>query len=538
MIVLKKVLSCILVIFFTFTNISFSQNEEYENALTSCSGFLVKNITNPTVSSIGGEWMILGLARYNPDKYSDIFEKYYKNVCEYVKEKNGVLHNRKYTEYSRVVIALSAIGKDVTNVEGYNLLSPLGDYSKVVWQGLNGPIFALIALDTKNYEMPVCPTAQTQATRQMYIDYIINAQLENGGFSLNKKSDADVDITAMALQALSRYKNDEKVLNAINKALDYLSAVQNSAGGFSSQGNVNSESSAQVLCALSALNISVSDLRFVKNSNTVLNALMSFYIQNEGFSHLHNSANNIMATEQAFYALTAYMRNVNGKTALYDMSDVKTDDISASPLPGGLENKNKDVKPTSIIYKNKTFSDTQNNEYEKQISALASRGIINGKSENVFDPDATLTRAEFATLIVGALNLPVCENKIFDDVNESDWYYKYISTAFKYNIISGISVNLFNPNGSISRQEASAIITRCADLCGYDTSMEYVKTQMAISDFEDYKEISSWAQSAAAFCISHNIISDDRAQFKPHEAIHRDEAAYMIYTLLEISKLL
>ena len=199
------------------------------------------------------------------------------------------------------------------------------------------------------------------------------------------------------------------------------------------------------------------------------------------------------------------MRNVNGKTALYDMSDVKTDDISASPLPGGLENKNKDVKPTSIIYKNKTFSDTQNNEYEKQISALASRGIINGKSENVFDPDATLTRAEFATLIVGALNLPVCENKIFDDVNEGDWYYKYISTAFKYNIISGISVNLFNPNGSISRQEASAIITRCADLCGYDTSMEYVKTQMAISDFEDYKEISSWAQSAAAFCISHNI---------------------------------
>lgn len=92
---------------------------------------------------------------------------------------------------------------------GYDLTKALGDYDKTIWQGLNGPIWALIALDSRDYPMPVNPEAKTQATRQMYIDRILECQLPDGGWSLFGGTEAagsgdgvsDPDITGMALQA-------------------------------------------------------------------------------------------------------------------------------------------------------------------------------------------------------------------------------------------------------------------------------------------------------------------------------------------------
>lgn len=99
------------------------------------------------MGSIGGEWAVLGLARSGYAVPEEYYQNYYQTVEEYVKACGGVLHETKYTEYSRVIIVLTAIGKDPTNVAGYNLLTALGDYDKTIWQGTNGPIWALIALD-------------------------------------------------------------------------------------------------------------------------------------------------------------------------------------------------------------------------------------------------------------------------------------------------------------------------------------------------------------------------------------------------------
>ena len=143
-----------------------------------------------------------------------------------------MLHERKYTEYSRVILALTAIGRDPSKVAGYNLLMPLGDFEKTIWQGLNGPIWALIALDSGNYEIPKNPAAKTQATRQLYIDEILNSQMKGGGWSLTGTGDSDVDISAMALQALAKYQDQKAVKTATDKALTYLSKVQDSKGGY------------------------------------------------------------------------------------------------------------------------------------------------------------------------------------------------------------------------------------------------------------------------------------------------------------------
>ena len=279
-------------------------------------GDYISGLGTPGVGSIGGEWMTIGLARSGRDVPSD----YYDAVVDYVKaniDENGRLDYARSTENSRIILALTAIGKDVTDVGGYNLLGGLDSMEFIENQGINGPIWALIALDSHDY-----PTSG-DVTREKLVQTILDAALENGGWALTGTT-ADPDMTAMAMQALAPYYDtDENVRAAVDKALDVLSAAQLPTGGFVSWGSENSESCAQVIVALTALGIDpATDSRFVKNGMTALDALASFYVDGGGFRHTASGELDGMATEQGYYALAAYYRFVNGQTSLYDMSDV------------------------------------------------------------------------------------------------------------------------------------------------------------------------------------------------------------------------
>ena len=151
------------------------------------------------------DWSVMALARGGADVPEGYFDGYYASVEAYVADKGGVLHERKYTEYSRLVLALTAIGKDPRDVAGYDLLLPLGDFDAVNLQGINGTIFALLALDSGGYDVPQNPDVAVQATREGYWRYILDAQLPDGGWSLAGGS-ADADLTAMALCALAALK--------------------------------------------------------------------------------------------------------------------------------------------------------------------------------------------------------------------------------------------------------------------------------------------------------------------------------------------
>lgn len=279
-------------------------------------GDFMATLGTPTVNSTGGEWMVIGLARSG----RTVPAGYYDNVVEYVKanaDANERLHPAKVTDNARVILALTAIGKDVTNVGGHNLLKGLDSMDYVQAQDINGPIFTLIALDSHNY-----PT-MGDVTREKLIQVILDAQLNDGGWNLSAEN-ADPDMTAMAIQALAPYyKTNETVKAAVDKALEALSALQRTDGGFDSWGTVNSESFAQVIVALTALGIDpTADSRFVKNGHTVLDALAGFYVTGGGFRHTAGGERNDMATEQGYYALAAYYRFANTQTRLYDMSDV------------------------------------------------------------------------------------------------------------------------------------------------------------------------------------------------------------------------
>ncbi len=280
-----------------------------------------------TAGTSGGEWVALGLARSG--SISDtLAEQYAQAAYQYVKKKgSSTMSDSKSTENSRMILALTSIGKDPTDVAGYDLLEPLADLDYVKSQGINGPIFALIALDSHNYDIPKAATGKTQTTREALIDAILAAQLSDGGWNVNGNG-ADADMTAMAIQALaSYYSSNAKVKSAIDDALNRLSQMQEANGGYTSWGTANAESVAQVIVALTSLGIDpASDGRFIKNGYSTLDALATFYNDKGGFKHSQSdtTSSNGLATEQAYYALASWYRLKAGKTSLYDMSDVTT----------------------------------------------------------------------------------------------------------------------------------------------------------------------------------------------------------------------
>ncbi len=500
--------------------------------------YMVSAVKAPEVSSIGGEWAVLGLARSGYSVPKDYFDNYYANVEKYVKSCKGVLHERKYTEYSRVVLALTAIGRDPSNVAGYNLLMPLGDFDKTIWQGLNGPIWALIALDSGNYDIPKNTSAKTQATRQLYIDEIIKNQMKDGGWSLTGTGDSDVDISAMALQALAKYQDQKAVKTATDKALTYLSKAQDSKGGYASWGTTNVESVAQVVVALCELGIDLGDSRFVKNGHTLTENLLSFRQSNGGFYHVLDGSdgNNQMSAEQGFYALVAIDRVENGKNSLYRMGDVVKN--TSKPTNVNKSKADASVNVPGVSAPGTTFTDVKNHANKTAIEALASRGIINGMSKDTFAPNKTMTRTEFAAIVTRALGLPAKDTKAFTDVPSSKWYAGYIGAANSSGIVNGVGSGKFNPDGTITRQEAAVMVARAAKLCGLDTEMDAGATKDVLAQFGDYRSVASWAKESLAFCYYTNILDQSALKIEPTKAILRYEIAQMLYNMLVTAELI
>jgi len=282
----------------------------------------------PLTGSIGGEWAVFGIARGGRD-VTETTTKYLGKLNALLTEKGlDEIGTSKYTEYSRIVLALSSLGIDAQNYsyagQKYNFISKLTEFDNVTKQGINGPIFALLALDSKPY------LSENTELRGQYVSYILDRQHNDGGWSLDdtKSEPSDTDVTAMVLQALSNYKKTEGVSTAISSGLATLKTMQDTTyGGFYSSGAYNSESTAQVIVALTALDIDPTNEDWtVEGGKDPVTALLSFYISDsKTFRHVLNGGADGMATEQAVNALTALDRFNKGSNSLYDMSDMFDD---------------------------------------------------------------------------------------------------------------------------------------------------------------------------------------------------------------------
>ncbi|MGE4276333.1 MAG: hypothetical protein AB7E30_04040 [Lawsonibacter sp.] len=285
-------------LFSSFSVFAQSPQTDWSGALTAAASYVQHTVTNPQVGSVGGEWAVIGLACSGVATDQAWYDTYLQNLIDTVTEQQGVLSTRKYTEYARVTLALTVLGKDPRDVGGYDLLAPLEDAAKTTTQGINGAIFALIALDSGDYDVP-------SDLRGQYLQMILSGQLSDGGWSLSGDQ-ADPDVTAMALQALAPYSHgDAAVQTALSLGLTRLKALL-AAGSLSAL-----ESYAQTIIALCALDI--------QPDQNLLAEFLSFQLADGSFSHTKGGPSNPMASEQGLCALAALARQEAGASSLYDM---------------------------------------------------------------------------------------------------------------------------------------------------------------------------------------------------------------------------
>ncbi|MBR5571405.1 MAG: hypothetical protein IKV99_02030 [Oscillospiraceae bacterium] len=290
---------------------------------------LANTVKEPAFGTNAGEWTVFSLARggyFNADNkyFTDYYHRIAATVNKVAEEvnMNGALDKNKSTDNARLMVALSAIGRDATFVGGWDLVEA---YAKngINWirkQGLNGTIWALIALDSNDYETPDDATI-----RQQCVDAILAAQHDDNGWSLitAKAQTSNVDITGMALVALYPYRDQPEVAEACEKAIAWMSESQLDNGGFPYGLGETSESCAWAIVAATTWGINPdTDPRFIKNGKSAVDNLLTYYVAADKMFAHQGTASNPMATDQACYALVAYSRFMNGEKALFDYSDV------------------------------------------------------------------------------------------------------------------------------------------------------------------------------------------------------------------------
>lgn len=477
-----------------------------DDAYKSSAEYMIELAPNPTY---GDEWFIIALARGVADVPASYFDTYYKNLVAEVKALDGELHALKYTEYSRVILAVTAIGKDATNVGGYNLVEKLADFDFVAWQGLNGPIFALIALDSGNYEL----SANATNSRERMVDFILSKQLADGGFSLTDDV-SDTDMTAMAIQALSSYTEDAKVKTAVDRAFGALVSLQDAQGHFSNSGVTNAESSAQVVTALTSVQL---DPMTATSFERTLPNLLAFYdAASGGFKHvLDDEMANAMATEQAAYALAAYKRFMAGESKLYEMVEKKQAPVEVTP-----------VFPVNPV----VFSDMRTHWAKGDVEKATTQGLLKGYDDGTFRPNNELTRVQALSILVRALELEGSESPFTDIGNYNATTKQEIAAAYEAGLIVTAGPEL-KPTAKISRQELAVMLHRAYRL---QTGAAYEMEKLA--PLKDIASLNAEAQQAITFLYDFDIAQGADGWYKPASTTTRAHAAKMFVQFLQVVK--
>lgn len=313
-------------------------NEEVDQSFKETASYLLTATAKPTIQA--GSWETISFARGSYPVPKGYYDLYYNNVLEELSKGNGKLSGGAVsTDYAKTILALTAIGKDPRNVGGYNLLVNLSDFEQIKRGGMMSYVWALMALDSGDYEIPLTNSGR-QASRELLLQTILGREVVNakgvrGGFSLFDRVNGqpETDVTAIVLQALAKYKDQEEIKPVIDRGLKVLSKLQHDNGGYGAfNAPETSESTAQVILALTALGIDpAKDVRFIKGENWLLGELMTYSVDGGGFMHVKPDGSdnggafpgkiNGMASNQASQAIIAYKRLLEGKNWIFAMSD-------------------------------------------------------------------------------------------------------------------------------------------------------------------------------------------------------------------------
>ena len=289
---MKRFLALILALSLLLTACGGGEEKWNANALAEqTAALLLEKNPEPIPGPLGGEWLVLGMCRLGYDLPEGWIDGYRQKLERYVTDCGGILHDRKYTEYSRVILTVTAMGGDARNVAGYDLTAPLEDYEQTIFQGVNGAIYALLALDSGNYG--------SEAIRERYIAHILEKELPDGGWCMMGDV-PEADVTAMALQALAKYRDREDVGAAVERGLKVLEAAE----------YTTSEAVSQTIVALCELGMPADEK---------VKLLLTYQTEAGDFRHVMDGDADALSTEQAFYALVSASLQLSDKS-LYRMA--------------------------------------------------------------------------------------------------------------------------------------------------------------------------------------------------------------------------
>ncbi len=466
-------------------------------------------------------------------------------------------------DVAKTIIALRALGYDAKNVYNKNkthidLVNKLTEM--ITPESVQEPYY--------EYTLPYVLIALQQGENYAHselIDFLIETAISTK--AAWQDTSWGTDGASPMLRALAPYYNEnEEVKNGIDEAIALLTEYQGESGSMG-----GAASTGLAIFGLSSVKVNPYDVK--SGENNLIDGLLSDVNENkDGFVPDTNS----FSTEQGLRGLVSLKLFLADKIP-YDFSENAMNEARATvkaPSGGGSgggggggvvkpakkpekeelkeevkeetkeeekeeekEEKNKIISVPQEKYSERTFEDIKDHKNKDAIEALAKRGIVNGMDGKNFCPSNTMTRAEFATIVVQSLGLKEQKGKAFDDVKENDWFYKYIETAEFYGIIKGVSETSFNPDGQITRQEAATMVVRAAALCDMETTISEDFARDILAQFPDYTQSSDWAKQALAFCYNAEILDTSVEEIKPSENITRAEVAQMLYNMLTFGKL-
>ncbi|WP_176560186.1 S-layer homology domain-containing protein [Brevibacillus dissolubilis] len=446
------------------------------------------------------DWSVIGLAavseKINSAKWGGtVWES------ELIKRAKA-LDPHKTTDFARFIVTVVAAGYDPTNLGGQNLIDRLkraqltnGKFADSIdgqGQGLvNAHIWSIIACYVAGEQIPRATLAKA---------WLVSKQLKDGGYQFDTTGKTGgIDMTAMALlafKALNMSKSDP----AVSKALAFLKQKQATDGGFREGGTGNTESVANVISACIAWG--ENPQAWVKGNSDLLDNLLTFQKTDGSFSHTKGGGGNRIATAQALIGLADIKRGTSYVPWLREQSG------------------------TSKVVR---LSDLSRSYWAyPEISYLVKNGYITGMTPREMKPDAQVTRAQFAALLLRAIGeMPNTKGKgTFRDVPASHWAAGTVEKAAALGLMQG-SASQFRPNSPITHEEMATISSRVAKKYGWKKGFS------AASVTVTWSQVSPWAKTGVQDLQTRRLLGGTaNKKFSPKANVSRAEASVMLYRLL------
>ncbi|HEY0828088.1 MAG TPA: S-layer homology domain-containing protein [Bacilli bacterium] len=515
------------------------------------------------------DWAAIGLARAG----KEVPGSYLAYAKQLVKQQKGQFN--KVTDLERIILGVQAAGADPQNFAGYSLIDIVVNHSRMINQGANGPIYALLILGGGKYTIAEdAPWNETAL-----IDWLLQAQGTDSGWSLISGGKSTVDVTAMALTALAPYKGQVKVQAAIDKAIASLSKLQLSSGGFNNSGE-NSETAAQVIIALTALNIDPTSPDFTKSGGNVLTNLVTFGQPDGGFAHMKGGSSNGMATEQALLALDAYQLFINGNGRLYQKDDqvgivMQIEGPQGSVITGKTRGTNVLEALESLLKNNKMKYIVVSSSFGKYVSSIngIDAGLYGGYDgwgfyvqrggklviPSVGMADYTLLKgdkviihySDYGTPLIHSISTQPAEPKFNETflvkVNKLVMVWaddgtskEEISAAAGVTVQIGKQSVVTDKEGIANFQAVGVVGPHKATVSGYKTGapplvIHSTHTIGLQADYADRAGISDWALTSVQMAQSSGLmvgVSRQELRFNPKNSVTRAEFATILMKLI------